>query len=71
METQSRPFGLGRLFLLLGGVTADESDIRGLAATLGWIRGQPFGFLLFLVSAAAIGTYGIYSGVQSLRYTFE
>ena len=64
-------FLLVGLFLLLGGVTADESDIRGLAATLGWIRGQPFGFLLFLVSAAAIGTYGIYSGVQSLRYTFE
>lgn len=57
-------------FLLLAGVSADQSDIRGLAATLGWLRGQPFGFWLFLASAAAIGVYGIYSAVQSLRYKF-
>ncbi|WP_300395530.1 DUF1206 domain-containing protein [Henriciella sp.] len=63
-------FILVGLFLLLGGVSADQSDVKGLAATLGWVRGQPFGFWLFLASAAAIGIYGIYSAVQSLRYKF-
>ncbi|MEQ8558934.1 MAG: DUF1206 domain-containing protein [Henriciella sp.] len=57
-------------FLLIGGISADQSDVKGLAATLGWIRFQPFGFWLFFASAAAIGIYGIYSAVQSLRYKF-
>jgi hypothetical protein len=45
-------------------------DLSGLASTLGWIRWQPFGLWLFIASALAIGVYGIYSGVQSLRYRF-
>jgi hypothetical protein len=57
-------------FLVLGGWTADPDDIRGLAATLGWIRAQPFGLWLFIASALAIGVYGIYSAVQSVRYRF-
>ena len=57
-------------FLILGGMTADQSDIRGLAATLGWIRVQPVGLWLFLAAAAAIGVYGVYSAVQSRRYRF-
>ena len=57
-------------FLLLAGFTADQSDIRGLAATLGWIRFQPFGLWLFLIAAAAIAVYGLYSAVQSLKYKF-
>ncbi len=63
-------FGLVGGFLLLGGLSADQSDIRGLAATLGWIRFQPFGLELFLAAALAIGVYGIYSAVQALRYKF-
>ncbi|WP_370234955.1 MULTISPECIES: DUF1206 domain-containing protein [Henriciella] len=63
-------FILVGLFLAIGGWTADPSDIKGLASTLGWIRWQPFGLWLFIASALAIGVYGIYSGVQSLRYRF-
>ncbi|MEQ9317260.1 MAG: DUF1206 domain-containing protein [Henriciella sp.] len=58
------------LFLAIGGWTADPSDIKGLASTLGWIRYQPFGLWLFIASALTIGVYGVYSGVQSLRYRF-
>ncbi|WP_084418064.1 DUF1206 domain-containing protein [Henriciella litoralis] len=57
-------------FLVLGGWTADPDDIKGLAATLGWIRTQPYGLWLFIASALAIGVYGIYSAVQSVRYRF-
>ncbi|WP_300376225.1 DUF1206 domain-containing protein [Henriciella sp.] len=57
-------------FLLIGGVEADQSDIKGLAATLGWVQEQPFGTWLMLASAIAIGVYGVYSATQSLRYKF-
>jgi len=63
-------FGLIGLFLLLGAANADPSDVKGLAATLGWIRTQPFGLPLFIAASAAIGAYGIYSGVQSLHHRF-
>ena len=63
-------FILVGLFLIIGGWTADTSDIKGLASTLGWIRFQPFGLWLFIASALAIGVYGAYSGVQSVRYRF-
>ena len=68
--------GRGVLFALVGGFLcfagfmAQPEHIRGLAATLGWIRYQPFGLWLFIASAIAIGAYGVYSGVQSLRYRF-
>lgn len=58
------------LFLAVGGWTADASDIKGLASTLGWLRWQPFGLWLFIASALAIGVYGLYSAVQSVRYRF-
>ena len=63
-------FILVGVFLALGGLTSDQSDIRGLAATLGWVRFQPYGLWLFIASAGAIGVYGIYSGVQALKYKF-
>lgn len=63
-------FGLVGGFLLLGGIQAEPADVKGLAATLGWLRAQPFGFWLFIASAIAIGAYGLYSGVQSLRHRF-
>lgn len=63
-------FALVGLFLVIGGWTADASDIKGLASTIGWIRYQPFGLYLFVAAALAIGVYGIYSGVQALRYRF-
>ena len=57
-------------FLLLAGISADSSDVRGLAETMGWLRYQPFGLYLFIASAVAIGLYGLYSAVQTLRYKF-
>ncbi|RIJ25793.1 DUF1206 domain-containing protein [Henriciella barbarensis] len=63
-------FGLIGLFLIVGAYNADSSDVKGLAGTLGWIRTQPFGLTLFIVASVAIGAYGIYSGVQSMRHRF-
>ena len=57
-------------FLLIGGMEADRSDIKGLAATLGLLREQPFGLELFVAAALAIGFYGVYSSVQAVRYKF-
>lgn len=63
-------FGIIGGFLIFGGIEADPGNVKGLAGTLGWIRTQPFGFWLFIASAIAIGAYGVYSGVQSLRHRF-
>lgn len=63
-------FGLVGGFLIFAGVQAQPENVKGLASTLGWIRTQPFGFWLFVASAVAIGAYGVYSGVQSLRHRF-
>lgn len=63
-------FAIVGIFLVIGGWSADASDVKGLASTLGWIRFQPFGIWLFIASALTIGIYGIYSAVQSLRYRF-
>lgn len=63
-------FALVGIFLVIAGWSADPSDVKGLASTLGWIRYQPFGIWLFVASALTIGVYGIYSGVQSIRYRF-
>ncbi len=66
--------GRGILFMMVGGfiafagASADASDVKGLAQTIGWIRYQPFGFWLFLVAALSVGAYGVYSAVQSARY---
>ncbi|MGB3626376.1 MAG: DUF1206 domain-containing protein [Henriciella sp.] len=69
--------GRGILFALVGislavaGWGTDPGDVQGLASTLGWIRTQPYGLWLFIASALTIGVYGIYSGVQAIRYRFE
>jgi len=63
-------FGLIGIFLIIGASNADASDVKGLAATLGWIRHQSFGLPLFIAASATIGAYGVYSGVQSLRHRF-
>lgn len=63
-------FGLIGAFLIYGGLQNQPENVKGLAGTLGWIRTQPFGFWLFIASAVAIGAYGVYSGVQSLRHRF-
>jgi hypothetical protein len=63
-------FGIVGGFLVFAATNTDASDVKGLSATLGWLREQPFGLWLFIASAVAIGTYGLYSGVQSLRYRF-
>ena len=63
-------FGIIGIFLLVAAFSADASDVKGLAATLGWIRAQPFGLPLFIIASATIGAYGVYSGVQSLRHRF-
>lgn len=64
-------FGLVGLFLLLGAWTQDPGDIRGLSASLGWLRDQPFGFWLYAMSALFIGGYGVYSVTQARCLRFE
>lgn len=65
--------GRGLLFLAIGGfvfVSAwqqDASDAKGLAATLAWARGLPYGFWLYLAGALVLGAYAVYSLVQARR----
>lgn len=65
--------GRGVLFTLVGvsivyaGIADRVSEVQGMAATLGWLRDQPFGFWLYLTSALIIGAYGVYSALQA-RY---
>ncbi|MHA6288173.1 DUF1206 domain-containing protein [Maricaulis sp. CAU 1757] len=53
------------VFFLFAGWQADPDEARGLAATLGWLRDQPFGFWLYGIGALIIGAYGVYSALQA------
>jgi len=64
-------FGLVGLFLLLGAWTRDPDDVRGLSASLGWLRDQPFGFWLYAGGAFVIGGYGLYSATQARCLKFD
>lgn len=52
-------------FLAIGGWTQDPGDVKGLSATLLWLRQMPLGFWLYLAGALVIGGYGVYSAVQA------
>lgn len=58
-------------FLAIGGWTQDPGDVKGLSATLGWLRQQPFGFWLYAGGALVIAGYGLYSAVQARCLRFE
>lgn len=59
------------LFLAVGGWTEDASDVKGVAATLLWLRQMPLGFWLYVGGAAVLAGYGLYSAVQARCLKFE
>lgn len=68
-------FGLyarGALFAILGGfviyaaVTTDPSKAAGLSEAMSWLRGQPYGALLFTAAAFGLTCFGIYSIVEAI-----
>ena len=58
-------------FLAIGGWTEDPGDVRGLSATLLWLRQMPLGFWLYLGGALVIAGYGLYSAVQARCLEFR
>lgn len=54
----------GALFLIVGiffvfaGVTIDSAQAGGLADALVWVRGLPFGALLYGLSGMGLSTFG-------------
>ncbi len=64
-------FILVGVFLAVGGWTQDAEDVKGLAASLSWLRQQPLGFWLYAGGALVIAGYGFYSAVQARCLKFE
>lgn len=62
-------FLLIAFFLMIGGWRADMSEVKGIAETLGWLRAQHYGLLLYLGAGSAIGGYGVFSLLQAHCYT--
>lgn len=58
-------------FLAIGGWTQDPGDVKGLSATLVWLRELPFGFWLYIGGALVIAGYGLYSAVQARCLEFK
>lgn len=67
-------FGLaarGVVFLIIGGFflyaawTVDPGQAGGLDSALGWLRGQSYGGVLFLVVAAGLFAFGLYSLIEA------
>lgn len=63
-------FILVGLFAILAGWHADPDDAKGLSGAITWLRQQPYGLFLYLLGAAALGGYGLYSFVQARRLSF-
>ncbi|MEO1101854.1 MAG: DUF1206 domain-containing protein [Pseudomonadota bacterium] len=61
-------FILGGLSVAYAGFATNPDKALGLAATLGWLREQPYGLALYLLAALAIGGYGVYCVLQA-RFT--
>lgn len=59
--------GLVAMFVLLAAFEGDASEAKGLSASLGWLREQPFGVWLYTSAALIIAGYGFYSVMQA-RY---
>ncbi len=55
------------VFLVWAGWVGDADEARGIAGLLGWLRDQPFGLILYALSATSIASYGFYSLVEA-RY---
>lgn len=53
-------------FLLFAAWSADASEVRGLAGAMRFIQGQPYGWLLFGVTALGLAAFGAFGFVQAL-----
>lgn len=55
------------VFFIYAGVTVDPQEAGGLREALQWLRGQPYGSILFLLIAVGLTCFGAYSLIQA-RY---
>jgi uncharacterized membrane protein (DUF2068 family) len=70
-------FGRGLLIIMAGasitwaGIHSDTNDAMGLTKTLAWLRDQPFGLFLYLISSSIFAGYGVYGLLQAKTYRFR
>ena len=64
-------FCLMGVFLLQAGLQSNPSEARGLGGALNSLRAEPYGLLVFALTALGLAAYGVYCGVKARYSSFE